>query len=556
MKKKLIILVALAFTVFASTLSIARSPELLLGSGPGMGTPPKSIYQNSWAVLIAIDNYQYAKHLPYCVADAEAFRHYLTSLGGFAADHVFILYNEKATKSEIDTMLGTLLPKKVGPNDRLLIFFSGHGQSVNLPTGGKMGYLIPVEGNSNNLYGTCLSMSQIKETSKLMPSKHVIYIVDACYSGIIGYETKTTAYADQSLYLKKLTSQRAVQIITAGRANETAIMGKQFCGGQSVFTCILHKGLSTRNADLNGDGIIPASELYAYLSSKVTIASDGHQTPKLFNIDGDGEFVFFTTPRHKPPNKGEQSSPGLIQGPSIGTTVPVGPTVKPLPTLVSFHEPDSDVYRIYKKHCDRGDMKGCFNLGLCFNSGKCGYDKNAIKAGEYYLKACDNDYAAACNNLGVCYETGTCNFLIDEVKAGQCYKKACNHGNAIACNNAGICNKEGGCGFNQNPAKAGLLFNKACNMENLDGCVNLGICYIKGDCGSEMNTHEAGKLFLKACEGENMRGCAYLGDCYQSGKCGYRKNINKARKHYIKACEADIDTACKSLEKLNKEYQK
>ena len=158
----------------------------IVGSGPGGGTPPREVYTDSWALIIAIDDYRYVPKLKYAVADAEAIRKFLITNGGFHPQHVLTLYNERATKADIETALGTYFPGKVGPNDRGLIYYAGHGATMDLPGGGQMGYLIPVEGQADNLHGTCLSMSEIRETSKLMQSKHILYIVDACYSGIVG----------------------------------------------------------------------------------------------------------------------------------------------------------------------------------------------------------------------------------------------------------------------------------------------------------------------------------------------------------------------------------
>jgi hypothetical protein len=225
----------------------------------------------------------------------------LTTKGGFRSGNVFTLYNEKATASNIKSMLGTTLRSKVRSNDRVLVFFAGHGQTDRMPKGGQMGYLVPYEGRHNDLYGTCLSMSTLRETSKMIPSKHVFYIVDACYSGIAGIETRSIPSADASAYLRKLVSLPAVQIMTAGRAKETVIEGPQFGGGHSVFSYNLIYGLSEGTADLNGDGLIPASELYAYIAPRITRDSGGRQTPKIFNMDGDGEFVFFTKPLSSAP---------------------------------------------------------------------------------------------------------------------------------------------------------------------------------------------------------------------------------------------------------------
>ena len=44
------------------------------------------------------------------------------------------------------------ITKQAKENDRVLIFFAGHGETMMLPSGGDMGYLIPVDGNLDNVY--------------------------------------------------------------------------------------------------------------------------------------------------------------------------------------------------------------------------------------------------------------------------------------------------------------------------------------------------------------------------------------------------------------------
>jgi hypothetical protein len=345
----------LAFTQ-AETQAGTSTRDILVGTGPGRGTPPRSVYSDSWALLIAIDDYMYVKKLRYAVADAEAMRQYLITTGGFSPAHVFSLYNAKATMSEIKTAIGTFLPGKAAKDDRVLIFFAGHGQTMKLPEGGQMGYLMPVEGRADNLYGTCISMSTIRETSKMIPSKHIFYIVDACYSGIAGIETRAIPSPDMSLYLKKLISLKAVQIMTAGQAREKVIEGEQFGGGHSVFSFNLISGLSHGTADENGDGIIPASELYAYLAPRVTRDSGGRQTPKIFNMHGDGEFVFFTTPVGEPAvlEKSPPVSSTHIPLTSQPTEITAIPT--PQPIMQSREIAGSKIIRLFFEVVEAGNI--------------------------------------------------------------------------------------------------------------------------------------------------------------------------------------------------------
>ena len=95
----------------------------------------------------------------------------------------------------------------------------------------------------------------------------------------------------------KITNNKSRQIITAGGKDEQVIEKSDW--GHSAFTKNLLSGLSYKNADYNSDYIITASELGLYLSERVTIDSDGQQTPKFDRMSMDeGEFVFIINDRN------------------------------------------------------------------------------------------------------------------------------------------------------------------------------------------------------------------------------------------------------------------
>ena len=54
-----------------------------------------------------------------------------------------------------------------GNNDRILVFYGGHGETIPLPSGGEVGYLLPVDGNRENLYTSSLSMQEFKQISEM-----------------------------------------------------------------------------------------------------------------------------------------------------------------------------------------------------------------------------------------------------------------------------------------------------------------------------------------------------------------------------------------------------
>lgn len=249
------------------------------------------IYDDSWAVIIGINKYTNWPPLDYAVNDANSIRDLLVDKFDFDPDHIFLLIDEAATLKKIKDTLSDL-SEKVGKNDRVLIYFSGHGQSLDLENGGQMGFLIPVDGSTKNsrLYSSSLAMSDIKAISDFIPAKHILYLVDACYSGLLASTQKGLSTNDK-LYLRQITLARGRQIITAGGKGEVSYERPEW--GHGAFTYKLLEGLETGLADLNDDSIITSSELGNYLKSKVPRISNFKQTPRFkYLTDDEGEFVF------------------------------------------------------------------------------------------------------------------------------------------------------------------------------------------------------------------------------------------------------------------------
>ena len=256
----------------------------------GLAVTTDEIYDNSYALIIGIDEYENVKPLNYAVKDAESIQDILVNTFNFPEGNITLLKNEEATKQSIIEAFSDITTK-AGESDRVLIYFAGHGKTMDLPDGGEMGYLLPVDGNEENLYVSSIGMAELKNISLMSKAKHLLYLVDACYGGIAtigsrGLDSKTIPN-----YIEKITKNKSRQIITAGGRGEQVIEKSEW--GHSAFTLHLNRGLKDGNADMNADGYITAAELGIYLNEKVTIDSENQQTPQYGRMTSqEGEFVF------------------------------------------------------------------------------------------------------------------------------------------------------------------------------------------------------------------------------------------------------------------------
>jgi hypothetical protein len=266
-------------------------PILLFAYGLCLTTD--DIYDNSWALIIGINKYENVQKLNYAVDDAEFIQEMLVKYFDFSIGNIIILKDERATKQNILKEFSAIT-KSANENDRVIIFFAGHGETMELPGGGEMGYLIPVDGSTNDLYLSSIGMAELKNLAIMSKAKHVLYLVDACYGGLAAVGTRGLIPTETNNYIDKISKNKARQIITAGGKGEKVLEKSEL--GHSVFTDNLKRGLQEGNADVNSDGYITGNELAMYLEEKVTNDSENMQTPIYGRMTSDeGEIIFVSS---------------------------------------------------------------------------------------------------------------------------------------------------------------------------------------------------------------------------------------------------------------------
>ena len=274
-------------------------PILLFAYGLAITTD--DIYDNSYALIIGIDKYENVSNLDYAVKDANSITTLLRDNFNFPSKNIQTLLNEEATYSNIRNSLSEI-SSSAKANDRVLIYFAGHGMTKDLPDGGEMGYLLPVDGIKDNLYASAIPMNDLKDLSYMSKAKHMLFLVDACYGGLAAVGKRGLDATNTTNYIKKVTNIKSRQIITAGGKSEPVIEKPEW--GHSAYTMNLLRGLRGGLADSNEDGYITADELGDYLTEKVTIDSDNQQTPQSRRLTShEGEFVFVASDNEYSPLK-------------------------------------------------------------------------------------------------------------------------------------------------------------------------------------------------------------------------------------------------------------
>ncbi|XLZ72329.1 polysaccharide deacetylase family protein [Massilia sp. SR12] len=242
-------------------------------------------YADSYAVVIGINDYQKWPKLQYAVQDAKAVRDTLVNRFGFDNSRVFTLTNGEATRNNILALFHDKLANaKLKKDDRIFVFFAGHGATRQLSSGRSLGYIVPVDSDPQQVSVDAIPMSELQNVAESVNSKHLLFVMDACYSGL-----GLTRAGGTSAFLRDNARRIGRQMLTAGGADQMVADGGP--NGHSVFTWTLLQALGGK-ADLNSDGMITATELAAYVAPAV--ASVSQQTPAFGSLPGSegGEFVF------------------------------------------------------------------------------------------------------------------------------------------------------------------------------------------------------------------------------------------------------------------------
>ncbi|MBY5608732.1 caspase family protein [Rhizobium leguminosarum] len=266
----------------------------------------KEPYGNSYAVLVAIDDYDRSEdadgrgstgfpEVSDMVSQTEKLASLLKELG-FPHEQIIKLYNGEATSHGIEDVLKTFW--KGGSRstaDRLFFYFGGHGDELD-----KQSRLITYDYDPNKPLLTTFDSSELlSRHAKNIAASHVLFALDACFTGLafLGAQERGTEGEDVDEFkvlarIERNISQTSRAILVAATGDQKALWQN---GG--VFTQGLFDGLSGK-ADTNRDGLIEFDEIGLYVRDKVTSVAREKgikQYPDFRILDefGSGRFMFF-----------------------------------------------------------------------------------------------------------------------------------------------------------------------------------------------------------------------------------------------------------------------
>jgi uncharacterized caspase-like protein len=247
-------------------------------------------------VALVVANDQYAdpglRSLAAPAQDAAALAEVLTdpSVGGF---DVRVLHNESA--QEIRFAVEDFFADRA-PEDLLLLHFSCHGLKN---AAGEL-FLAVADTRPTRLASTAVAADFVNRQMADSRAQRIALFLDCCYGGAFprgmvvraaGEAQVRDAFAGQ----EQVGGGRGRVIVTASSAMEYAFEGGQLTADAStprpsVFTSAVVDGLTTGEADKDGDGWVGLTELVGYVTDRVHRVTP-NQNPQMWTFGSQGELL-------------------------------------------------------------------------------------------------------------------------------------------------------------------------------------------------------------------------------------------------------------------------
>jgi tetratricopeptide (TPR) repeat protein len=290
-------------------LKVEKLPEKPPAPPPAGAIAGKPVLPRGYAVIIGVAQYQNldSKHqLAYAERDADSIYSILISPegGNFRAEDVHKLIGPKATLANIKHELEVWLAQKAQPEDRVLIYFAGHGFLV--PSNGRA-FLAPYDFKLDDPSGTGYPMDALASTiQNSIKARSKILLTDSCHSGAIAPDA-----AMQEINHKLANLDQSVFSLTASRDRERSFESPNWGGGHGIFTYYVVQGMQGA-ADESGDGYVTVDELADYVRRNVREATNGQQNPTSERGSFDPNMQIAYVPSHIKPEKPPAKDGGLV----------------------------------------------------------------------------------------------------------------------------------------------------------------------------------------------------------------------------------------------------
>lgn len=227
--------------------------------------------ENTFAVIIANEQYKREVPVEYAINDGTSFRDYCIKTLGIPEKNVHMATNASYLDmiDQIDWI--TTVAESYQGAASVIFYYAGHG----IPDeSSKEAYLLPVDGNGSNV-NTGYRLGELYERLGHCPTRSTLVLLDSCFSGSQRDGTMMASARGVAIKAKAAQPVGRMVVLSAAQGDETAYPYREKNHG--LFTYFLLKKLQETRGD------VTLGELSDYLTNQVgriSIVENGKsQTP-------------------------------------------------------------------------------------------------------------------------------------------------------------------------------------------------------------------------------------------------------------------------------------
>lgn len=230
----------------------------------------KNVASNTFALIIANEDYQFVDPVNFAAHDGEVFKEYCIKTLGIPEKQ--IRYCANASYGIISGGVDWLSYALNNFDDsRAIVYYCGHG-IPDEKTGDA--FIIPVDGKGTNT-ATCYSLNKLYKTLADTKAANITYFMDACFTGANKEGSMLVAARGVAREAKKETLNGNAVVFSASSGDETAMTYEEKSHG--LFTYYLLKKLQETEGNVTYD------ELAYYIKQNVKkeafLINEKPQTP-------------------------------------------------------------------------------------------------------------------------------------------------------------------------------------------------------------------------------------------------------------------------------------
>lgn len=193
-----------------------------------------TINSNTYALIIANENYKRVTNVPYAIKDGTIFRKYLLSTFGVPENN--IEYLEDASLNDIKYALNNISQRCNAFKDQvsLIVYYAGHGVPDEKTA---EAFLLPVDGFGTDP-SSGLNLDEFYESLSKMPAKSIFVLLDACFSGAKRDGGMLMATRGITIKPKMQVPDGKLIVLSATSNDETAFPIEQHKHGLFTYTLL------------------------------------------------------------------------------------------------------------------------------------------------------------------------------------------------------------------------------------------------------------------------------------------------------------------------------